>query len=278
MSITLPLAVMQQRLKNVTDLRQLLHDFTLATNRSPFLYWDAALEQEDGAGIRVALLDSGVQLQHPLLKGAQIHARDFTGSGSVFDRSGHGTKGATLLVGQTDLRGLVPACTLLVGKVLGGDRETSAAAIAQGIRWAMAQGAQVIALPLGRRQSSPLVKQAVHQALTKGCKIFAAAGNYGVDVCLFPARLPSVVAVSATTLAGVPLSWCCQTQVDCYAPGQDVFPSDLAGGSSINGSSAATVLAAGVAALRMAREAKMRDVDWLSSLDQTQFTGASSSK
>jgi subtilisin family serine protease len=255
MSIT-RLAVPQPLPERASDLRKLLRDFTTATDGSQLLRWDVALDQEDGSGVRVALLDSGICLRHPLLQGAQIHALDFTGSGSVSDRGGHGTKSAALFVGQTDLQGLVPACTLLFGKVLGGDLGTSAFAISQGIRWAVSQSAQVIVLPLGRRQSSPLVKQAVRQALAKGCKIFAAAGNYGADVCLFPACLPDVFAVSATDLAGIPLGWCCQTQVDCYAPGQGVFPSHLAGGSSINGSSAATVLAAGVAALQMAKNAR----------------------
>lgn len=241
------------------DIRQVLRDFTAQTsnNHLQLLRWNDAFNREDGANIRVALLDSGINLLHPSLKGADLHARDFTHSGGVFDRTGHGTKGAILLVGQNYLRGIAPACTLLVGKVLGtGNSDTSAIALAQGIRWAIAEGAQVIILPLGRHQSSPLVKQAVHQALAKGCKILAAAGNFGVDICLFPARLLGVIAVSAVDLAGVPLSGCCQSsQVDCYAPGKDIFPSHLAGGSSINGSSAATVLAAGVAALQVVSSA-----------------------
>jgi subtilisin family serine protease len=242
------------------DLRQLLRDFTAQTNHnnSRLLRWNAALDREDGANVRVALLDSGIHLLHPLLKGAQLRTRDFTDSGGVFDRTGHGTKGAILLVGQNYLRGIAPACTLLVGKVLGtGNSDSSAIALAQGIRWAIAEGVQVIILPLGRQQSSLLVKQSIIQALAKNCQIFAAAGNFGADICLFPARLLGVIAVSAVDLAGVPLSGCCQnSQVDCYAPGKDIFPSHLAGGSSINGSSAATVVAAGVAALEIASAAR----------------------
>lgn len=238
------------------DIRQLLRDFTSETNNNhlPLLRWNANFDREDGANIRVALLDSGIHLLHPSLKGANLRARDFTHSGGVFDRTGHGTKGAILLVGQNYLRGIAPACTLLVGKVLGtGNPDRSAIALAQGIRWAIAEGSQVIILPLGRQQSSPLVKQSILQALTKNCQILAAAGNFGTDICLFPARLFGVIAVSAVDLSGVPLSGCCQSsQVDCYAPGKDIFPSHLAGGSSINGSSAATVLAAGVAALQIA--------------------------
>lgn len=236
---------------SVLDLRQCLREFTAAHQHPRFLRWDATLDQEEGSGVRVALLDSGIHLRHPLLQGAQIQARDFTESGGVFDPTGHGTKSAALLVGQAQFQGLAPACTLLVGKVLG--RDSTESAIAQGIRWAVSQRAQVIALPLGRQPSSLLVKQAVNQALSKGCTVLAAAGNYGAEICLFPARLSGVIAVSAVDLAGLPLTWCCQTQVDCYAPGQGVFPSELAGGKSINGSSAATVIVAGVMALQIAK-------------------------
>jgi subtilisin family serine protease len=235
------------------DLRQLLRHFTIADRPANILHWSTDLDQKDGSGVRVALLDSGVHLRHSLLKGAQIEARDFTQSGGVFDSTGHGTKGAALLVGQARLKGLAPACTLFVGKVLGSTTQPREVAIAQGIGWAIAQDAQILVLPLGRHQGSRSIKQAIDRALANGCRVFAAAGNYGAEVCLFPARLPGVIAVSAVNLAGVPLAGCAQTQVDCYAPGQDVFPSHLAGGSSMNGSSAATVIAAGVAALRMAQ-------------------------
>ncbi|MFH7242395.1 MAG: S8 family peptidase [Spirulina sp.] len=225
------------------------------------LRWDSALEPETGASVRVALLDSGLNCSLPMFKGAYLKTRDFTGSGGVFDPTGHGTKSAALLVSQGGnwLRGLVPACTLLMGKVLGiRDPKTSAVALSKGIRWAVDQQAQVLILPLGRTVGSKLVAKAVQDAISAQCQIFAAAGNHGPEVCLFPAYLSGVKAVSAVDLTGIPLSWCCQTaRVDCYAPGHDLLAIGRSG-STLNGSSAATTLAAGVAALQIAREQRLK--------------------
>jgi subtilisin family serine protease len=197
-----------------------------------------------------------------MFEGAYIETHDFTGSGGVFDPTGHGTKSAALLVSQGEnwLRGLVPDCTLLVGKVLGTrDPKSSAIALAKGIRWAVKQHAQVLLLPLGRMVGSKLIAEAIRDAISENyCQFFAAAGNHGPDICLFPAYVSGVRAISAADVAGMPLSWCCQTErVDCYAPGRELLAIGR-GGSTINGSSAATVLAAGMATLRLAREQRLK--------------------
>lgn len=243
--ISLPVKNSQPQL----DLRETLRYFTSHCDRPNRLHWHPAFDREDGAGMRVALLDSGICGSHPQLEGAQIQVRDFTESGGVFDLTGHGTKNARLLVAQgTDgFRGLVPASVLLVGKVLGtGDRDRSAEALAKGIRWAVSEKADVIIMPLGRIRGTKIVTQAVRQAIKAGCVVLAAAGNQGAETLLFPARLSGVIAVSATDLEGQPLNWCCQIpQVNCYAPGLEIGEK----GKSSSGSSVATVLAGGVETL-----------------------------
>lgn len=239
------------------DIRDLIRTLAPEVNGSRLLRWDPALDIEEGAGIRMTLLDSGISWKHPAFRGARIKARDFTGSGGVFDPTGHGNKSTELLVaqGRRWLRGIAPACTLLVGKVLGtGDQDASVREIARAVRWAVYENAHIIILPLGRTRGSPSVAREVCRAVAEGCIIFAAAGNRGPDTFLFPARLQGVSAVSAAGPNGKPLEWCCQTpQVDCYAPGQ-VWSKRLDGIDTIKGSSLATVLAAGVAALWLARE------------------------
>lgn len=243
------------------DTRDLVRSFAPELHDSRLLCWDPSLDAEDGAGVRVALFDTGLFWAHPVFRGAQIQARDFTGSGGVFDLTGHGTKSGSLLVAQGYgwLRGLAPACTLLVGKVLRTrDPDTSAGVLARAIRWAVYEGAHIAILPLGRARGSALVAREVCRALEAGCAFFAAAGNRGPDTFLFPARLPGVTAVSAAGPDGRPLSWCSQvSQVDCYAPGHEVLSVGLDGRGAISGSSPATVLAAGVAALRLAGERRL---------------------
>lgn len=243
------------------DIRDLIRNFATQVNESKLLRWDPTLDCEDGSGIRVALFDSGISWRHPALQGAQIKARDFTKSGGVFDPTGHGTKSAGLLVAQERslLRGIAPACTLLVGKVLGtGDPEASIKAVARSIRWAVHENAHIVILPFGRARVSSLVAWEVRRAVAAGCIFFAAAGNRGPDTFLFPARLHGVSAVSAADLDGKPLEWCCQNRrVDCYAPGQ-VWSTRFKSIDTTNGSSLATVLAAGVTTLRLAREQRLR--------------------
>lgn len=245
------------------DIRNLFRNFAPESTDPRLLRWDPVLDAEDGAGARVALLDSGVFWTHPAFRDAQIQARDFTGSGAVFDPTGHGTKCAALLAAQGNgwLRGLAPACTLLVGKVVGtGDPDTSAKALARAIRWAVCKGSDIVILPVGRARGSALVAREIRRALAAGCILFAAAGNRGPDTFLFPACLEGVMAVSAAKPDGMPLEWCCQVaQVDCYAPGHEVWSIGFEGLGTISGSSPATVLAAGVAALRLARERRLRD-------------------
>lgn len=243
-------------IKPKLDIREVIRRFAPVSDHPQLLRWHTRLDEQDGAGIQVALLDSGIGWSHPMFRGAQVKARDFTGTGRVFDLTGHGTKNAGLLVGQGHggLRGLVPACTLLVGKVLGtGDPDASAKALAQGIRWAVYEGADLIVMPLGRCRGAAVVTQAVRRALRANCQLFAAAGNRGAETLLFPARLPGVIAVSAADSNGKPLDWCSQMpQVDRYAPGEDIWSIGLEGATPVSGSSLATVLTAGVAALHLA--------------------------
>lgn len=243
------------------DTRDLIRTFAPQRGKSKLLRWGPTLDSEDGSGIRVAHFDSRISWRHPALQGAQIKACDFTKSGGVFDPTGHGTKSVRLLVAQGRglLRGIAPACTLLVGKVIGtGNPDSSIEAVVRSIRWAMHENAHIAILPFGWARGSPLVAREVCRAVAAGCVFFAAAGNRGPDTFLFPARLRGVSAVSAADPDGKPLEWCCQNlRVDCYAPGQAWSPR-LKSIDTTNGSSLATVLAAGVTTLRLAREQRLQ--------------------
>jgi subtilisin family serine protease len=240
----------------VHSVRQALAQSLQAANDNlPRLRWQPELAEESGAGVRVALLDSGVAWMHPVFDGADLNGRDFTGSGALIDGTGHGTRHAALLVGQDPRRvlGLAPACELLVAKVLDrGGRGHGDAATVDAIMWAVGKKVDVIVMPFGRRPASPRVAYAVRRAVEAGCRLYAAAGNRGPETIAFPARLPGVVAVSAVDAVGHPLSWCCQTQdVDCYAPGDSIRS---LGSATLSGSSPATVIAAGVSVLQLARQ------------------------
>jgi subtilisin family serine protease len=106
----------------------------------------------DGSGITVAVLDTGITVEHPAFEGRDMVQRDFTGEGDG-DRHGHGTHCAGTIFGR-DVEGLrigiAPAVErVLIGKVLQADGTGSTDSIVNGILWAVDEGAHVISLSLG---------------------------------------------------------------------------------------------------------------------------------
>lgn len=198
-----------------------------------------------GAGVRVALLDAAVDLDHPDLRGARV--RDLTGRGAA-GSSGpapSATAHASLLVGQgvRDLRGLVPDADLLVATVLTRDGFTSDELLIRGVRRAVAEGADVLVLPFGRRRLGHRVAMVLRAAAERGVRVVVAAGDLGPDVLAFPASVAGVEAVTAHDDGAVLPG--CSRWADVAAPGRDVPAAGPGGVVLLRGSSPAAVLAAG---------------------------------
>src|SRR5215471_3245621 len=160
-----------------------------------------------GRGIKVALLDTGIDESHPDLADAIDDARDFTRSRSgPIDKNGHGTHTAgTIAARQNNLGviGVAPECRLLVGKVLSDDCSGASSTVAAGIDWACDSGADLISMSLGSPEPDAALLAAVTRAAAKGKFIIAAAGNDGRDNSVnYPARWPETIAVAAVDSAG----------------------------------------------------------------------------
>lgn len=113
--------------------------------------WEAGL---DGTGVRVAVLDTGADAEHPDLAGRIALAEDFSGSGGTHDAYGHGTHVAATVGGSGAAsdgtrRGVAPGAELLVGKVLGDNGTGSESQVIAGMEWAAEQGADVVNMSLG---------------------------------------------------------------------------------------------------------------------------------
>jgi subtilisin family serine protease len=106
----------------------------------------------DGAGCRVAVLDTGIDEAHPAFHGMTLNQRDFTGCGNR-DKNGHGTHCAGIVFGRDVDGGRIGVASgvtdALIGKVLDDDGRGSSAAVHDGLMWAIERGADVIALSLG---------------------------------------------------------------------------------------------------------------------------------
>ncbi|WP_370414115.1 S8 family serine peptidase [Streptomyces fradiae] len=224
----------------------------------------------------VALLDGPVDLTHPCFAGADLTrlttvVQEPAGQGPM---SRHGTHVASLLFGMPDspLTGLVPRCRGLLLPVFrdggngahGGDGgRVPQLDLARAIERAVEEGAHVINLSGGERtadgQADPLLARALRLCEDRGVLVVSAVGNDGADTLQVPAAHPSVLAVGAAAADGRPLdisNWGAAYRTHgILAPGQDIEGAAPGGGlASLTGSSFATPLVAGTAALLVAAQ------------------------
>ncbi len=183
--------------------------------------WDHYLSQVDapaawgqglsGAGVTVAVLDSGVDDQHPALSGQVVAEQNFSDSPTADDVAGHGTHVASLLAGsgagsEGARQGIAPGVTLLSGKVLGDENQGQISWIIAGMEWATAQGSDVVNLSLGGRAVSatdPLVESLERLSASTDTLFVVAAGNRGwISTDPFSIDTPGI-ARSALTVAAV---------------------------------------------------------------------------
>lgn len=230
-------------------------DWGLAAYRVPE-QWKATR----GEGIRVAVLDTGIDAQHPDLGGAIDAMRDFTDSPrGAEDAHGHGTHVAGTIAARRNERGVVgvaPECRLLTAKVLGDDGSGTSAEVAAGIAWAVESGADVLSLSLGSPDPSDAIRAAIERAVAAGRFVICAAGNEGRDDAVnYPARWETTIAVGAVDRFGQVARFSSRgPEVDICAPGADVL-STFPGGryARLSGTSMATPFVTGVVALMLAK-------------------------
>ena len=182
-----------------------------------------AWDRESGAGVTIAVIDTGVDGSHPDL-GRVLRGHDFVDNDrSANDPNGHGTFSAGIVAAIRDnRRGIAGAsrATILPVRVLntrGFGRDSD---VAEGIRWAVRHHADVVNLSLGSARPSRISRDAVRYAERQGVVVIASSGNYGSTRKIYPAAYPTVVAVGATDDRDR-LTWFSQRGdwVDLVAPG-----------------------------------------------------------
>lgn len=223
----------------------------------------AAWERSTGAaGVRIAIVDTGVYAGHPELAGRVLPGRDFVhDDDDAADDHGHGTFIAGVIGAAGDdgigVAGVCWSCEVLPVKVMDADGNGGSGAVAQGVRWAVDQGARVINMSVGGARNPAVLREAIAYAEQRGVLVVAAAGNEALDgnPVEYPAGYSSVVAVAATTRSDQRAIFSNYgDQIDLAAPGVDItstawIPDGAAGYTTGDGTSAATPFVAGVAGL-----------------------------
>lgn len=218
-----------------------------------------------GAGVRVAVIDSGVA-RHPQLTGRVLAGRDFLhgAANARSDCPGHGTAVAGIIAGSpvpdSGVQGLAPGATVVPARVSedsdlddAGRGSSSAASFAQAIRWSVTNAkARVINISLVMPAEDPGVRAAVAAAVAADVVVVAAAGNGGADGGVaYPAAYPGVIGVGAVAADGSLTSFSQSGEhVDIVAYGDAVTGLAPGGGHrTVQGTSFAAPFVAATAAL-----------------------------
>jgi subtilisin family serine protease len=219
--------------------------------------WDVT---QGSSRIVVAVVDTGVDGQHPDLRGALVPGYDFVNSdANPMDDHGHGTAVAGVIAARADNHlggaGICWRCSVMPVKVLDASGSGDDTVIAAGIVWATDHGAKVINLSLGGPGTSVELTSAVGYATGKGVMVVAAAGNSGTTTQFFPAADPQAISVAATTVADQRYPWSnFGSWVRVAAPGCNVAPVLGGGYSNFCGTSSAAPLVTGLIALELTAE------------------------
>ena len=193
------------------------------------LHASTAWRYAKGAGVTVAVIDSGVDARHPDLLGQVLAGTDLVSRPATDGRAdpvGHGTTVAAMIAGRADdsvgIRGLAPLAKILPVRVLDDDNKyDDASTVANGLRWAVDNGATVVNLSLGGAVRSSVLADAIAYAAAHDVVVVACTGNRNgaaagagpgtgpgggsddrSDDIWYPAREPGVVAVAGLTSGG----------------------------------------------------------------------------
>lgn len=166
-------------------------------------FWSA---YGSGAGVKIAVLDTGIDIGHPDLP-VPVAAMSFVTDQTYADGNSHGSHVAgTILALENDagVVGVGPSLSLVVAKVLNNAGVGQWSDIIAGVDWAVAQEAKVINMSFSGSEHSQAMQDAVDAALASGCLPIAAAGNQATDLPRYPAHMMNVMSVAAIDDNGNP--------------------------------------------------------------------------
>ena len=238
-----------------------------------------------GAGVTVAVIDTGLDLNHPAFQGSltdPVTWQDFYANDAV--PQDEGTLGMGAYGHGTNVAGIVlqvaPRAKIMPLRVLGPDGSGDVATVARAIDWAVSKGANIINLSLGSSDNSKVVQDAVKRATLRNILVMSSAGNANVNKITYPAASASekdsginILSVGSVDLADQKSSFSNYSdRLKVMAPGENVYAPAPGGRiAAWSGTSQATPMAAGGLALALGQTLKVPVGDLTSVLAQAAF-------
>ncbi len=212
-----------------------------------------------GRGLRIGMIDTPVDINHPAFSGRNIEHRSFIAPEAIPATPDHGTAVAALLIGDPEsdsFGGLVPGASLVAASIFQRQPNGSAVgnlyALLQALDWMAGQNLDALNLSL-ETGSNEILEKAVEQVLAKGLVITAAAGNGGAQATpAYPAALPGVIAVTAVGTGLEPYDFANHGDyIDFAAPGVELWTAVPGGGEIQSGTSFAVPFLTAMAAMQV---------------------------
>lgn len=219
-------------------------------------------EGNKGEGVKIAVIDSGCDINHESLKDNIVGVRNFTDEDKknpniVIDRVGHGTHViGTICANGSDITGVAPNAQIYVLKAINKTGTGKLTWIINAIKYAIDQRVDIISMSLGISQSSIKLEKVIKEAVSSNILVVCAAGNEGDGNAesfeySYPASYADVISVGAVDKKGIPAKFSnSNTSIDVVAPGVDIlstYPNNQF--AVLSGTSMATPHVAGSLAL-----------------------------
>lgn len=219
--------------------------------------WDKAT----GAGVKVCIMDTGLDTDHPDLASNYVMGTRTSNIGQPDSREttpedghGHGTHVAGTVAANLDGKGIVgvaPNAELYIAAIFGASGSTSEQAVIAGVDWCVAQNTRVANMSYGGPNATTATKQAYQEAYDYGLVMVAATGNSGASTPIgYPAAYDTTIAVGATDRSDNIARFSQRGEtIDLVAPGYLVPSAKVGGGTTrMSGTSMATPHVAGAVA------------------------------